>query len=56
MRSQTPFGCENAGSESVDQVPETSALRSLYPQHMLEAARRMDRQDREHDERYAKAS
>jgi hypothetical protein len=39
---------------SVDQVLETGALRSLYPQDVLEAARRMDRQRREHDERYAK--
>jgi hypothetical protein len=38
---------------SVDQVLETGALRSLYPQDVLEAARRMDRQRREHDERYA---
>jgi hypothetical protein len=35
---------------SVDQVLETGALRSLYPQDVLEAARRMDRQRREHDE------
>jgi hypothetical protein len=39
---------------SVDQVLETGALRSLYPQDVLEAARRMDRQRREHDERHAK--
>ena len=39
---------------SVDQVLETGALRSLYPQDVLEAARRMDRQRREHEERYAK--
>ena len=39
---------------SVDQVLETGALRSLYPQDVLEAARRMDRQRREHDQRYAK--
>ena len=38
---------------SVEQVLETGALRSLYPQDVLEAARRMDRQRREHDERYA---
>ena len=38
---------------SVDQVLETGALRSLYPEDVLEAARRMDRQRREHDERYA---
>ena len=37
---------------SVDQVLETGALQSLYPQDVLEAARRMDRQRREHDERY----
>jgi hypothetical protein len=41
---------------SVDQVLETEALRSLYPQDVLEAARRMDRQRREHDERYGKDS
>ncbi len=41
---------------SVDQVLETGALRSLYPQDVLEAARRMDRQRREHDERYARNS
>jgi hypothetical protein len=41
---------------SVDQVLETGALRSLYPQDVLEAARRMDRQRREHDDRYAKDS
>jgi hypothetical protein len=39
---------------SVDQVLETGALRSLYPQDVLEAARRMDRQRREHDERHAR--
>ena len=38
---------------SVDQVLETGALRSLYPQDVLEAARRMDRQRREHEERHA---
>jgi hypothetical protein len=38
---------------SVDQVLETGALRSLDPQDVLEAARRMNRQRREHDERYA---
>ena len=38
---------------SVEQVLETGALRSLYPQDVLEAARRMDRQRREHDERYS---
>ena len=36
---------------SVEQVLETGALKSLYPQDVLEAARRMDRQRREHDER-----
>jgi hypothetical protein len=41
---------------SVDQVLETGALRSLMPQDVLEAARRMDRQRREHDERHAKES
>jgi hypothetical protein len=41
---------------SVDQVLETGALRSLCPQDVLEAARRMDRQRREHDERYARNS
>ena len=41
---------------SVDQVLETGALRSLYPQDVLEAARRMDRQRREHDERHAEES
>jgi hypothetical protein len=41
---------------SVDQVLETGALRSLYPQDVLEAARRMDRQRREHDERHASES
>jgi hypothetical protein len=37
---------------SVDQVLETGALRSLYPEDVREAARRMDRQRREHDEHY----
>jgi hypothetical protein len=41
---------------SVEQVLETGALKSLYPQDVLEAARRMDRQRREHDERYAGSS
>ena len=41
---------------SVDQVLQTGALRSLYPHDVLEAARRMDRQRREHDERYAGGS
>ena len=34
---------------SVEQVLETGALRSLYPQDVLEAARRIDRQPRVHD-------
>jgi hypothetical protein len=38
---------------SVEQVLETGALASLYPEDVLEAARRMDRQRREHDERYS---
>ena len=38
---------------SVDQVLETGALESLYPEDVLEAARRMDRQRREHDEHHA---
>jgi len=37
---------------SVEQVLETGALKSLYPQDVLDAARRMDHQRREHDERY----
>ena len=37
---------------SVEQVLETGALNSLYPEDVLEAARRMDRQRREHDERH----
>ena len=41
---------------SVEQVLETGALKSLYPRDVLEAARRMDRQRREHDERYAERS
>jgi hypothetical protein len=41
---------------SVDQVLETGALASLYPQDVLDAARRIDRQRREHDERYARES
>ncbi len=41
---------------SVDQVLETGALASLYPQDVLEAARRMDRQRREHDEHYSSES
>ena len=41
---------------SVDQVLETGALRSLYPPDVLEAARRMARQRREHDERYSRES
>ncbi len=35
---------------SVEQVLETGALKSLYPEDVLEAARRMNRQRREHDE------
>jgi hypothetical protein len=38
---------------SVEQVLETGALKSLYPQDVLEAARRMDRQRREHDAHYS---
>lgn len=38
---------------SVKQVLETGALASLYPQDVLEAARRMDRERKEYDERYA---
>ncbi|MBX6763500.1 MAG: hypothetical protein K6T51_03535 [Rubrobacteraceae bacterium] len=41
---------------SVEQVLETGALRSLSPEDVLEAARRMDRQRREHDERYRGSS
>ena len=41
---------------SVEQVLETGALASLYPDDVLEAARRMDRQRREHDERYEEKS
>jgi hypothetical protein len=41
---------------SVEQVLETGALESLYPQDVLEASRRMDRQRREHDERYSSES
>ena len=41
---------------SVEQVLETGALKSLYPQDVLEAARRMDRQRREHDEHYSSES
>ncbi len=37
---------------SVEQVLDTGALASLYPQDVLEAARRMDRQRREHEEHY----
>ncbi len=36
---------------SVEQVLETNALGSLHPNDVLEAARRMDRQRREHDAR-----
>jgi len=41
---------------SVEQVLETGALRSLNPPDVLEAARRMARQRREHDERYSRES
>jgi hypothetical protein len=41
---------------SVEQVLETGALKSLHPSDVLEAARRMDRQRREHDERYSERS
>ena len=41
---------------SVEQVLETGALKSLYPQDVLEAADRMDRQRREHDEHYSERS
>ena len=41
---------------SVEQVLETNALRSLYPQDVLETARRMDEQRKEHDRRYAEES
>lgn len=37
---------------SVEQVLEDDVLRSLYPQDVLETARTMDRQRREHDERH----
>ena len=37
----------------VEQVLETGALNSLHPSDVLEAAHRMDRQRREHDERYS---
>ncbi|CAN5825844.1 hypothetical protein BH20ACT11_BH20ACT11_12530 [soil metagenome] len=38
---------------SVEQVLEDNVLRSLYPQDVLETARTMDLQRREHDERHA---
>lgn len=41
---------------SVEQVLETGALNSLYPDDVLEAARRMDRQRREHDEHHKRGS
>jgi hypothetical protein len=41
---------------SVEQVLETGALRSLHPSDVLETARRMDRQRREHDARYSRRS
>ncbi|MGB3632874.1 MAG: hypothetical protein WA982_02410 [Rubrobacteraceae bacterium] len=37
---------------SVEQVLETGALNSLHPEDVLEAARRMDRQRREHEEHH----
>ncbi|MBA3390040.1 MAG: hypothetical protein H0U02_11890 [Rubrobacter sp.] len=33
-----------------------ASVRSLYPEDVLEAARRMDRQRREHDEHYTNGS
>jgi hypothetical protein len=39
---------------SVEQVLETGALKSLHPSDVREAAHRMDRQRREHDERYSR--
>ncbi len=41
---------------SVEQVLETGALKSLHPSDVLEAARRMDRQRREHDEHHSRGS
>ncbi len=41
---------------SVEQVLETGALASLYPTDVLEAARRMDRQRKEHDEHHDRNS
>lgn len=41
---------------SVEQVLETGALKSLYPNDVLEAARRMDSQRREHDEHHKQSS
>ncbi len=41
---------------SVEQVLETNALRSLYPKDVLETARRMDEQRKEHEQRYAEES
>jgi hypothetical protein len=41
---------------SVEQVLETGALKSLHPSDVFEAARRMDCQRREHDERHARES
>jgi hypothetical protein len=38
--------------DSVDQVLEDNVLPSLYPQDVLETARTMQRQRREHDERH----
>lgn len=41
---------------SVEQVLETGALKSLYPNDVLEAARRMESQRREHDEHHKQSS
>jgi hypothetical protein len=38
---------------SVEQVLETGALNSLHPEDVLEAARCMDRQRKEHEEHHA---
>jgi hypothetical protein len=38
---------------SVEQVLEDNVLRSLYPQDVLETARTMDLQRREHDARHS---
>jgi hypothetical protein len=39
---------------SVEQVLETGALKSLHPSDVFEAARRMDRQRREYEERHTR--